>query len=43
MRCEDDVALEIGHAVVERGDALKVEVVRRLVEEQYACARQHHL
>ena len=31
------------HAVVERRDALKVKMVRRLVENKEVCAREHHL
>ena len=39
---ENDVVLEGLKAVVERGNALEVEVVRRLVEQEKVRAREHH-
>mgnify|MGYP001037127213 CR=1 FL=1 len=39
---EDDIIFEGLHAVIERGDALEVEMVRRLVEQQEVCAGEHH-
>ena len=42
MAGEDDIVLEGLKAVVERGDAFKVEVVRRLIEHEEVCAGEHH-
>ena len=42
MRDGDDAALEIGEVSLEPGDALGVEMVRRLVEEEHVRLLEQH-
>ena len=43
VACKDDVVGEGGHAVIERRDALQIQMVRRLIEHEEVRAREHHL
>ena len=42
VRSEQHRALEITHAIVDRGDGFQIEVVGRLVDHQHIRAEQHH-
>ncbi|MPN09702.1 hypothetical protein SDC9_156994 [bioreactor metagenome] len=43
MRSKQHHAGKLRHALVERGDGLKIEMVGRLVEDEHICAGEHHL
>ena len=43
VACEDDVIGESSHAIVERGNAFQIQMVRRLIENEEIRAAEHHL